>query len=26
VPESVDIEVWAIDRKGAFIGHTGFGR
>jgi len=26
VPESVDIEVWAIDRKGDFIGHTGFGR
>ena len=24
VPEQVDIEVWAIDRKGEFIGHAGF--
>ena len=26
VPECVDIEVWAIDRKGHFIGHSGFSR
>ena len=26
VPREVDVEIWAIDRKGAFIGHAGFER
>jgi cobalt-precorrin-5B (C1)-methyltransferase len=26
VPPQVDVEIWAIDRKGAFIGHAGFER
>ena len=26
VPEAVDVEIWAIDRKGAFIGHADFDR
>jgi cobalt-precorrin-5B (C1)-methyltransferase len=24
VPPQVDVEIWAIDRKGGFIGHAGF--
>lgn len=24
LPREVDVEIWAIDRKGAFIGHAGF--
>jgi cobalt-precorrin-5B (C1)-methyltransferase len=24
VPNEVDVEIWAIDRKGEFIGHAGF--
>jgi cobalt-precorrin-5B (C1)-methyltransferase len=26
VPRQVDVEIWAIDRRGVFIGHAGFER